>query len=61
MARSLISGATLLLAVLALAGCGVRGSLDLPQEAKAEQAEANKIGPDGKAPHKPFILDRLLR
>lgn len=57
-----------LLVGLGLAGCGVRGSLDLPPEAKAEQAqtaqaESGQGKPAGAAPkpHKPFILDGLLR
>lgn len=51
-----------------LAGCGVRGSLDLPPEAKAEQsqtaqAESGQGKPAGAAPkpHKPFILDSLIQ
>ena len=44
-----------------LTGCGVRGSLQLPQEDKVVEAEANKAGADGKPAHKPFILDGLLR
>jgi len=53
---------------LGLAGCGVRGSLELPPEAKAEQtqtaqAESGQGKPAGTAPkpHKPFLLDGLLR
>ena len=53
---------------LSLAGCGVRGSLELPPEAKAEQtqtaqAESGQGKPAGAAPkpHKPFLLDGLLR
>ena len=53
---------------LGLAGCGVRGSLELPPEAKAEQtqtaqAESGQGKPAGAAPkpHKPFLLDGLLR
>lgn len=50
-----------LLAASVLSGCGVRGSLQLPQEDKQAEAEANKNGPDGKPVHKPMILDGLLR
>ena len=53
---------------IGLAGCGVRGSLELPREAKAKQAqtaqaESGQGKPAGAAPkpHKPFILDGLLR
>jgi predicted small lipoprotein YifL len=49
-------------------GCGVRGSLKLPPDAKAKQkqtaaADSGQGKPAGKAPkpHKPFILDGLLR
>ena len=58
---SVKSAVLVLLAAFVLTGCGVRGSLQLPQEDKAAEAETNKTGPDGKPAHKPFILDRLLR
>jgi len=55
-----------LLAVLG--GCGVRGGLDPPMEAKAEgtskSPEAAASGPNSAAPQKPhqgFILDGLIR
>jgi predicted small lipoprotein YifL len=53
-------------ALLALGGCGVRGSLETPPEGKSEAtAEANsgQGKPEGAAPkpHKGFILDGLLR
>jgi predicted small lipoprotein YifL len=62
--------AILILAGVAMsaAGCGVRGTLDLPPEAKAKQkrtaaADSGQGKPAGKAPkpHKPFFLDGLLR
>lgn len=67
-----LSKVPLLLAVAlfaaALAGCGVRGSLDAPAEAKAAgtatSAEAADAGSNSAAKpkdHKPFILDGLLR
>ncbi len=49
-----------------LAGCGVRGGLESPPEAKA-QSTADAQSGEGKAegaapkPHKPFVLDGLLR
>lgn len=53
---------------IGLAACGVRGSLKLPDEAKAKQkqtaaADSGQGKAAGKAPkpHKPFILDGLLR
>jgi predicted small lipoprotein YifL len=59
-------GALLAIGLLALGGCGVRGSLETPPEAKSEAtAEANsgQGKPEGAAPkpHKGFILDGLLR
>lgn len=60
----------LLLAVLAapLAGCGIRGSLDAPPEAKAEgvatspDARGSAEGTAGpQKEHRGFILDGLLR
>ncbi|KUO66965.1 MAG: hypothetical protein APF80_14385 [Alphaproteobacteria bacterium BRH_c36] len=61
--------AILLFAVaLPLAGCGVKGSLDAPPEAKAAGTATspdargtaeNSSGP--KKEHKPFILDGILR
>jgi predicted small lipoprotein YifL len=56
----------LAITLLALGGCGVRGGLETPSEAKAENtAEANsgQGKPEGAAPkpHKGFILDGLLR
>ena len=53
---------------LGLTGCGVRGALQLPPEAKAKQAQTAQADsgqgkPAGAAPkpHKPFLLDDLLR
>jgi predicted small lipoprotein YifL len=45
------------LATLGLAGCGVKGPLKKPADAPKETA----IGPDGKKPHRSFILDGLIR
>lgn len=60
--------AVLSLAALTLAGCGVRGSLEAPAEAKAQgkaaSAEAADAGPNSAAapkPHRDFILDGLVR
>lgn len=56
------------LMALALSGCGVRGSLEAPTEAKAQgqaaSAEAAASGPNSAAapkPHRGFILDGLVR
>jgi len=55
-------------AAIALAGCGVRGALELPPEAKAKQtqtaqAESGQGKPAGATakPHKPFLLDGFIR
>ncbi|MCH9806471.1 MAG: lipoprotein [Alphaproteobacteria bacterium] len=52
---------------LPLAGCGVKGSLDAPPEAKAAGtavSPAAKGTPEGSAAkkkkHRPFILDGML-
>jgi predicted small lipoprotein YifL len=59
---------SLLMALFAfgVAGCGVRGSLEAPPEAKADRTAAAESGqgkPEGAAPkpHKDFILDGLIR
>jgi len=50
----------------ALGGCGLKGSLESPPEAKAEATAEAQSG-QGKAenaapkPHKPFVLDGLIR
>lgn len=65
--RSVIIVAVALSAVL-LGGCGLRGSLEAPEEAKAvgegQSAQAGAAGTNSAAPpkpHRPFILDGLLR
>lgn len=59
--------AVLLLAA-SVAGCGVRGPLDPPESAQAsgtaKSAEQGAAGPKSAAdpkPHRPFVLDGLLR
>jgi predicted small lipoprotein YifL len=56
------------LAAPLLAGCGVRGSLDPPAEAKAAgtavspaTGEAGSTSAAAPKPHREFILDGLLR
>ncbi|PPD25905.1 MAG: hypothetical protein CTY20_15205 [Hyphomicrobium sp.] len=53
---------------LSMAGCGVRGSLEAPAEAKAagkatsaESADAGANSAAAPKPHRGFILDGLLR
>ena len=55
-------------AALLLAGCGLKGPLETPPDAKAQsQVSASADSGQGKAedaapkPHKGFILDGLLR
>jgi predicted small lipoprotein YifL len=50
--------------MLAVSGCGVRGSLEAPPKEKTETGSATPGTPgkvDEKVPHKPFILDSLIR
>jgi predicted small lipoprotein YifL len=56
------------LAALLLAGCGLKGPLELPPEAKAQSqtsasADSGQGKPEAAAPkpHKGFILDGLIR
>jgi predicted small lipoprotein YifL len=46
------------LGVLSAAGCGVRGPLEQPPEAKTGEAPR---APGEPPPHKPSILDPLIR
>ena len=65
------SSRTVLLALataVAMAGCGVRGALEAPNAAggppsDSAQADSGQGKKEGQAPkpHKPFILDGLLR
>ena len=59
---------TLLAGTALLAGCGVRGSLDMPPDQRADAAttataDSGQGKPEGAAPkpHKGFVLDGLLR
>jgi predicted small lipoprotein YifL len=68
MTRTLRALALALAAPSLVAGCGVRGSLDLPPEAKAAEsrtatADSGQGKPAGAAPkpHKDFLLDGLIR
>lgn len=54
------------LVALALAGCGVRGSLEPPpgaKEDKAAKADSGQGKPENATPkpHRDFILDGLIR
>ena len=47
-------------AVVSLAGCGVRGSLEAPRKDVATDS-TEKSGPDKGEKRKPFVLDGLIR
>jgi predicted small lipoprotein YifL len=49
--------------LLGIPGCGVRGSLEAPPEAKTEtgQATPGTPGKPGEGPAKPSVLDPLIR
>jgi predicted small lipoprotein YifL len=55
--------ALLALAALGLAGCGVKGPLEVPHDAVNETGNATPGTPGQPAPavHKPSILDPLIR
>jgi predicted small lipoprotein YifL len=68
MSKTRRSFGALLAGTLVLGGCGVRGSLELPPDQKAQSqttasAESGQGKTEGTAPkpHKGFILDGLLR
>jgi hypothetical protein len=46
---------------LLLAACGVRGSLEAPPAAATDTGNATPGTPGQPTPHKPSILDPLLR
>jgi predicted small lipoprotein YifL len=47
--------------VLSIPGCGVRGPLETPPGAKVETGDAAPGKPGEPVPHKPSILDPLIR
>lgn len=60
------SGLVALLLAIGLQGCGKRASLDNPVEAKSDPTATAQSGqgkPEGAAagPHRPFVLDGLIR
>jgi predicted small lipoprotein YifL len=59
-------GIIVVVCAFGVSGCGVRGSLEAPPEAKADKtatAESGQGKPEGATgkPHKDFILDGLIR
>jgi predicted small lipoprotein YifL len=60
--RAMRVGIALALAsALLLAGCGVRGSLEKPPGVQSDSGDANPGKPGEPVPHKPSVLDPLLR
>jgi predicted small lipoprotein YifL len=53
--------ALLMLGALSVAGCGVRGPLDVPKDAPTETGDATPGTPGKPVAHKPSILDPLIR
>jgi predicted small lipoprotein YifL len=56
-----LAAALLALGVFGLYGCGVRGSLEAPPQEKVETGDAVPGTPGQPVPHKPSILDPLIR
>jgi predicted small lipoprotein YifL len=56
-----LAAALLGLGALSLVGCGVRGSLEAPPQEKTETGAAVPGTPGQPVPHKPSILDPLIR
>jgi hypothetical protein len=48
-------------AVVGLGGCGVRGSLEAPAAEPTDTGNATPGTPGQPVPHKPSILDPILR
>jgi predicted small lipoprotein YifL len=47
--------------MLSISGCGVRGSLESPPGEKTETGKATPGTPGEPVPHKPSVLDPLIR
>ena len=56
-----VVAAVLLLGAFGLAGCGVRGPLEVPHDAPTETGNATLGTPGQPVPHKPCVLDPLIR
>jgi predicted small lipoprotein YifL len=50
-----------MLGALGLAGCGVKGPLDTPKDARADTGNATPGTPGQPVPHKSSVLDPLIR
>ena len=56
-----LAAALIAVGTFGLAGCGVRGSLETPPREKVETGDAVPGTPGQPVPHKPSILDPLIR
>jgi predicted small lipoprotein YifL len=56
-----VLAALLLLGALGLAGCGVKGPLEVPKDAANETGNATPGTPGQPNPHKSSVLDPLIR
>jgi predicted small lipoprotein YifL len=56
-----IVAALLLLGVAGLGGCGVKGPLEAPRDMPTETGNATPGTPGQPTPHRPSILDPLIR
>ena len=56
-----LAAALIGLGAFGLSGCGVRGSLEAPPQEKTETGAAVPGTPGQPVPHKPSILDPLIR
>jgi predicted small lipoprotein YifL len=62
MSRGFILIAMLLLATMALTACGKRGTLEAPPAEVAPSGKSASVEPKpNEKPHRPFVLDPLLR
>jgi predicted small lipoprotein YifL len=62
MSRAFILMAIMLLVTMSLSACGKRGTLEPPAAAPAETTSQTAPEPKpGEKPHRPFVLDPLLR
>jgi predicted small lipoprotein YifL len=57
----LVTAALTILTLVSVPGCGVRGSLDAPKGQKTDTGGATPGKPGEPVPHKPSILDPLIR
>ena len=59
--RLWLAAALVVLGAFGLHGCGVRGSLETPPQERSETGGAVPGTPGQPVPHKPSVLDPLIR